>query len=368
MCGQAAAVAAARGGGRGAGGRSDGGVRADPDGRAAVGEDRQVARIPAEAVVEYVGRAECVAGFRQLAVGSWRLAVRASGSPRPMAFGCSARRQPGGLRLPPGGWPVVCDVVGAGGEAAPKATGKTQQEAIDRRAKRQAQAGLDLGGCGRSAGWPTGGCTTCTGTRCGRRRGPSRGTGCGGSRRTWASCRCVELDYRVVTEWQARLGPELAPRTVRHHRQTLAQVVDEAVKMGALVGNPVRAVKPLRVTESAGVALDRDQTRALLVAVADHRLGAAVALLFLQGWRVSEVLGLAWEDVDLDAGTAHGPPGVGVRRRPGPAARPAQDRGRRGEHWLMPTVVALLARRRDDRRRSGRRRRCGSRTPTRASP
>ena len=61
----------------------------------------------------------------------------------------------------------------------------------------------------------------------------------------------IDLDYRVVAEWQAVLGRELAPRTVRHHRQTLAQVVDEAVKLGALVGNPVRAAKPLRVTESA---------------------------------------------------------------------------------------------------------------------
>lgn len=48
-----------------------------------------------------------------------------------------------------------------------------------------------------------------------------------------------------------------------------------------------------------------DETTALLMAVKDHRLAAAVALLFLQGWRISEVLGLAWEDLDLDAGTAH---------------------------------------------------------------
>jgi hypothetical protein len=82
----------------------------------------------------------------------------------------------------------------------------------------------------------------------------------------------VELAYRVVTEWQTRLARTLAPRTVRHHRQTLAQVVDEAVKMGALVGNPVRAVKPRRVTDSGGVALDQDEARALLAAVADHRL------------------------------------------------------------------------------------------------
>jgi integrase len=33
-------------------------------------------------------------------------------------------------------------------------------------------------------------------------------------------------------------------------------------------------------------------------------LAAAVALLLLQGWRASEVLGLAWADLDLDSGTA----------------------------------------------------------------
>jgi integrase len=157
----------------------------------------------------------------------------------------------------------------------------------------------------------------------------------------------VELDYRAVTEWQAKLSQQLAPWTVRHHRQTLALVVDEAVKMGALVGNPVRSVKPVRITAAEGVALDRDETRALLAAVEDHRLGAALALLFLQGWRVSEVLGLAWEDLDLDAGTAS------VRRasvyidgRGQQLGRTKTD-GARGEHWLMPTVVALLAKRRE---------------------
>ena len=67
----------------------------------------------------------------------------------------------------------------------------------------------------------------------------------------------------------------------------------------------MRAVKPLRVTDSGGVALDRDEIRALLAAVADHRLGAAVALLFLQGWRVSEVQGLAGADLAHDTGIAH---------------------------------------------------------------
>jgi integrase len=260
-------------------------------------------------------------------------------------FGKAANKGGSVYRQADGRW---CATWWVAGEKRPrKATGKTQQEAVERRAKRQAQAGLDLGRLrtvGGLADWWLHNV----------HRHAVRPS-------SWAKSRdrvrriqkdlgelpVLELDYRVVTEWQSRLARTLAPRTVRHHRQTLAQVVDEAVKMGALVGNPVRAVKPLRVTESVGVALDRDETRALLAAVADHRLGAAVALLFLQGWRVSEVLGLAWEDVDLDAGMAT------VRRASvyvdgrGQQLGPTKTEGARGEHWLMPTVVQMLARRRE---------------------
>jgi integrase len=62
---------------------------------------------------------------------------------------------------------------------------------------------------------------------------------------------------------------------------------------------------------------------------------------------VSEVLGLAWEHVDLEAGTAV------VRRASvyvdgrGQQLGPPKTEGARGEHRLMPTVVALLAKRRE---------------------
>jgi integrase len=99
--------------------------------------------------------------------------------------------------------------------------------------------------------------------------------------------------------------------------------------------------------EELFITTKSDQTRALLAAVSEHRLAAAVALLFLQGWRVSEVLGLAWEDIDLDVGTAR------VRRASayvdgrGQRLGPTKTDGARGEHWLMPTVLTLLARRRE---------------------
>jgi integrase len=259
-------------------------------------------------------------------------------------FAKAANREGSVYRQADGRW---CATWWVPGEKRPrKVTAKTQQAAIERRAKRREQAGLDLGGLrkvGALADWWLHNV----------HRQAVRPSSWAKSedrvrriKATLGELPVVDLDYRVVTEWQAKLARELAPRTVRHHRQTLAQVVDEAVKMGALVGNPVRSVKPLRVTEADGVALDRDETRALLAAAREHRLGAVVALLFLQGWRVSEVLGLAWEDVDLDAGTAL------VRRASvyidgrGQQLGPPKTEGARGEHWLMPTVVALLRERR----------------------
>jgi integrase len=261
-------------------------------------------------------------------------------------FGKAANKEGSVYRQADGRW---CATWWVPGEKRPrKATGKTQQEAVERRAKRQEQAGVELGRLrtvGGLADWWLHNV---------HRHAVRASTWAKSEDRvrkikaTLGELPVVELDYRVVTEWQTKLARTLAPRTVRHHRQTLAQVVDEAVKMGALVGNPVRAVKPLRVTDSGGVALDRDETRALLAAVADHRLGAAVALLFLQGWRVSEVLGLAWEDLDLDTGIAH------VRRASvyvdgrGQQLGPPKTEGARGEHWLMPTVVTMLKKRRAD--------------------
>ena len=114
--------------------------------------------------------------------------------------------------------------------------------------------------------------------------------------------------------------------------------------MGVLVGNPVRGQAATGGGDRRrrpGAGRGRGRCSA---AVKDHRLGAAVALLFLQGWRISEVLGLAWDDLDLDAGTAH------VRRASvyvdgrGQQLGPPKTDGARGEHWLMPTVVTLLRR------------------------
>jgi integrase len=85
--------------------------------------------------------------------------------------------------------------------------------------------------------------------------------------------------------------------------------------------------------------------KALLAAAADHRLGAAVALLFVQGWRVSEVLGLAWQDVDLNRGTAHVVRAAVYVDRAGMVLGETKTAGATGVHPLAPGVVAALRRR-----------------------
>ena len=93
-------------------------------------------------------------------------------------------------------------------------------------------------------------------------------------------------------------------------------------------------------------ALASEDARHLVGAAADDRLGAVVALLFVQGWRVSEALGLGWEDLDLDSGVAV------VRRagiyvhKVGMVLGPTKNAGASGTHHLSAGVVELLRARR----------------------
>jgi integrase len=156
-----------------------------------------------------------------------------------------------------------------------------------------------------------------------------------------------ELRSEHVATWQAELLDKgLAAKTVADTRTTLKQVLSEAIVHGLILTNPVDRVRPPRRERTTARALPSTDIRSLVAAAADHRLGAVVALLFVQGWRVSEVLGLAWSDIDFDAGTAT------VRRAAvyvdgrGVVLGPPKTSGVEGVHFLAPTVIELLRKRR----------------------
>lgn len=149
-----------------------------------------------------------------------------------------------------------------------------------------------------------------------------------------------------VATWQTELLTTLAPQTVAATRSTFHSIIEEAVNLDLIAANPVARVRPPRVPKPQRRALTAEQGRALVAAAAGERLGAAVALLFVQGWRVSEVLGLAWSDLDLDAGIAEVRRACAYADGIGMVLGPPKTEGTVGQHHLTPVVVKLLRRRR----------------------
>ena len=87
--------------------------------------------------------------------------------------------------------------------------------------------------------------------------------------------------------------------------------------------------------------------RGALLAACDERFVAAVALCFVQGWRVSEALGLAWEDIDFEEGAVRLRRGATYADGHGMILGPPKTKRTAGRQLLGPTVLELLRRRRE---------------------
>ena len=160
-----------------------------------------------------------------------------------------------------------------------------------------------------------------------------------------ATVTVVALTSEQVQEWQSGLlrgKRKLSPSTVADTRVTLNQVLECAVDHHLIAINPAKRVKPPRVPKYTGRHLDAADAQRLVAACSRSR--TVVAGLFMQGWRVSEVLGLAWTDLDLDAKE----PTATVRRAvvqvagAGRMLGPPKSEGAEGVHYLLPGVVERL--------------------------
>ncbi|MEM9615525.1 MAG: hypothetical protein AAF962_03195 [Actinomycetota bacterium] len=93
---------------------------------------------------------------------------------------------------------------------------------------------------------------------------------------------------------------DVADRGTANHannlRATLGQALREAENLGLVDENAAAKVKPHRVPKKRRLTLTPEQIAELLGAT-DRRFAAAGALCYLHGWRISEALGLAWQDL-----------------------------------------------------------------------
>lgn len=90
-------------------------------------------------------------------------------------------------------------------------------------------------------------------------------------------------------------------RSAAHHYAVLRRALNVAVRQHIISSNPALAVEAPERDEFTGSPLTEAEARALMTAT--DRLAPLWRLAIDSGLRESELLGLAWEDVDLDAGT-----------------------------------------------------------------
>lgn len=177
----------------------------------------------------------------------------------------------------------------------------------------------------------------------------------------------ADLDKVIVQTFLAdlakpRRGPDGTERpgyaagTIRNTRARLSQIAKCAVTHGYLTTNPVTNVAAPDVADPMELPMfDVDDVRRLLDVLDGTRpYDAAIGLLFLLGIRVSEALGLAWSDLDLDSdaptakltrGCTYAGKGLGK------TLHPLKTKDTAGVHHLPPTAVALLKARRTEQKR-----------------
>ena len=102
--------------------------------------------------------------------------------------------------------------------------------------------------------------------------------------------------------YRERLDSGLSARTVQYAHTTLNKALKQAVADGLIPRNAAASVKPPRPRRSEIKPLGPKQVRALFDAVSGHRLEALYAVAVTAGLRKGELLGLRWEDVDLERG------------------------------------------------------------------
>jgi integrase len=104
----------------------------------------------------------------------------------------------------------------------------------------------------------------------------------------------------VRRHYREKLDEGLSPRTVQIIHTVLRKALQQAVRDDVLPRNVCDAVTAPRQTKKEMQPLTPEQAKRLLENVREDRLKALYVLAITAGLREGELLGLRWEDVDLE--------------------------------------------------------------------
>ncbi|HEY6713828.1 MAG TPA: hypothetical protein VI055_16320 [Rubrobacter sp.] len=103
--------------------------------------------------------------------------------------------------------------------------------------------------------------------------------------------------------YREKLDAGLSPRTVQYVHVTLHKALKQAIADGLIPRNATEAVKPPQVRQEEMRPLTAEQVKVLFEAAKGDRLEALYILAVTAGLRQGELLGLKWDDIDLEVGT-----------------------------------------------------------------
>jgi integrase len=156
----------------------------------------------------------------------------------------------------------------------------------------------------------------------------------------------ANLTTEQLIRWRTKMLDTLAPATVAGTLKALKEVLREAVTIDLITKSPGEKVAPPKLTKGKKRSLIGDEPSRLIDACATSRYGAAVAILYTTGLRISEVLGLAWDDIDLEAATAIVQRSVTESKGVGRSLdSTTKNDNAQGTHRLGPKAVELLRKR-----------------------
>ena len=112
----------------------------------------------------------------------------------------------------------------------------------------------------------------------------------------------LEALYDRLERHGGRNGQGLSLKTLANLHGIIHKALADAVRQGIVVRNVADAVESPRGRRAEQKVWTPEQLRTFLQHLAEDRLYAAWLLFATTGMRRGEVAGLAWEDVDLDAG------------------------------------------------------------------
>lgn len=104
----------------------------------------------------------------------------------------------------------------------------------------------------------------------------------------------------VQALYQRKLDAGLASGTVRLVHSVLSRALDQAVKWGTVPRNVCKATTPPKPDSEEIKPLDAEQSRKILETASGERFESLYVLAVTAGLRIGELLGLRWQDLDLE--------------------------------------------------------------------